>query len=48
MIVVAHAGHWLAGLAYAAPVFVLAGWLAVVKVKDRRNPRVDVGHDTPD
>jgi hypothetical protein len=37
MTVFAHAGHWLAGLAYAAPVIVLAGWLGVVKVKDRRN-----------
>lgn len=39
MIVFAHAGHWFAGLAYAAPVFVLAGWLATVKLKDRRARR---------
>jgi hypothetical protein len=32
----AHAGHWFAGLAYAAPVFVMAGWMGVAKVKDRR------------
>ena len=37
--VFAHAGHWLAGVAYAAPVFVLMGWLAVVRLKDRRAGR---------
>jgi hypothetical protein len=35
----AHAGHWLASLAYAAPVLVLAGWMAVAKVKDLRARR---------
>ena len=45
MTVIAHAGHWLAGLAYAAPVIVLAGWLAVVKVKDRRGPGASAGPD---
>jgi hypothetical protein len=38
-VVFAHAGHWLAGLAYAAPVFVLLGWMGVVKVKDNRAQR---------
>jgi hypothetical protein len=35
----AHAGHWLAGLAYAAPVFVLLGWMGAVKVKEGRARR---------
>jgi hypothetical protein len=35
-VVYAHAGHWLAGLAYAAPVFILLGWMGVVKLKDSR------------
>jgi hypothetical protein len=38
----AHAGHWLAGLAYAAPVLVLLGWMAVAKVKDARARREGV------
>ena len=37
--VYAHAGHWLAGVAYAAPVFILMGWLGVVRLKDRRAGR---------
>ncbi len=39
MVVFAHAGHWLAGVAYAAPVFILMGWLGVVRLKDRREAR---------
>jgi hypothetical protein len=39
MTVLAHAGHWLASVAYAAPVLVLLGWMAVVKVKDNRARR---------
>ena len=35
----AHAGHWLASLAYAAPVLILAGWIGVAKVKDVRARR---------
>lgn len=37
--VIAHAGHWLANVAYAAPVFVLLGWLGVVRFKDTRARR---------
>jgi hypothetical protein len=37
--VVAHAGHWFASLAYAAPVIVLMGWLGVVKVKEAKRRR---------
>ncbi|MEA2141775.1 MAG: hypothetical protein QOI64_205 [Solirubrobacteraceae bacterium] len=39
MTVFAHAGHWLASLAYAAPVLVLLGWMAVLKVRDIRERR---------
>jgi hypothetical protein len=37
--VFAHVGHTLAGLAYAAPVLVLLGWLGVVKLRDNRARR---------
>ena len=37
--VFAHAGHWLAGLAYAAPVFVLLGWLGIMRLRDNRARR---------
>ena len=39
MSVLAHAGHWLVSVAYAAPVFGLLVWLAVVKVRDMRSQR---------
>jgi hypothetical protein len=32
--VLAHAGHWLLNLAYAAPVIVLVGWLGVVRARE--------------
>jgi len=35
----AHAGHWLASAAYAAPVIVLVGWIGVSKVKDAMRRR---------
>jgi hypothetical protein len=37
--VFAHAGHWLASLAYAAPVLGLLGWMAVLKLRDARDRR---------
>jgi hypothetical protein len=37
--VFAHAGHWLASVAYAAPVIALGVWLAIVKVRDMRRQR---------
>jgi hypothetical protein len=37
MIPMAHAGHWLAGLLYMAPVFILAGGIAWQRMNDRRN-----------
>jgi hypothetical protein len=43
----AHAGHWLASLAYAAPVIVLVGWMIVVKIRDRRSGGADAGAARP-
>ena len=49
--VFAHAGHWLANLAYAAPVIVLVGWLGVARVKEamanRRGPGASAVDDQP-
>ena len=39
IVVFAHAGHWLASLAYAAPVLVLMGWMGILKVRDVRQQR---------
>lgn len=36
MVVLAHAGHWLISLVYAAPALLLAGALAVSTVRQRR------------
>jgi hypothetical protein len=36
VIVFAHAGHWLLGLAYFFPVLVLIGMLVVGRVRDGR------------
>ncbi len=44
--VFAHAGHWLANVAYAAPVLVLVGWLGVVRVKERFTGRRQGGEPT--
>ena len=41
MIVFAHAGHWLASLAYLAPLLFLVGVILVGKVRDRRAGRSD-------
>ena len=41
MIVFAHAGHWLASLAYIAPLHILVGVILVGKVRDRRDERTD-------
>ena len=38
-VVFAHPGHWLASVAYAAPVVLLVGWLVVVRIKDNRARR---------
>lgn len=36
MLVLAHAGHWLVSLVYAAPALLLGGVLAFSALKDRR------------
>jgi hypothetical protein len=41
VIVFAHAGHWLASLAYIAPLLFLVGVILVGKAKDRRAERAD-------
>jgi hypothetical protein len=41
MIVFAHAGHWLASLAYVAPLVFLVGVILAGKVRDRRAERSD-------
>jgi hypothetical protein len=33
----AHAGHWLAGLLYLLPVFILAGGILWQRRQDRKN-----------
>ena len=35
----AHTGHWLASVAYLAPLLVLIGAIGWGKLKDRRNRR---------
>lgn len=39
MLVLAHAGHWLAQLLYAAPLLVLAGVILASKLRERRERR---------
>jgi hypothetical protein len=39
MIVFAHAGHWLAQLAYLAPLILLVAVLAAGRLRDRRERR---------
>jgi hypothetical protein len=42
-LILAHAGHWLAGLLYLAPVVIVVGALIFQSWKDRR--RGDLGAD---
>lgn len=35
----AHAGHWLAGLLYLAPVLILGAWLGTANLRERRRQR---------
>jgi hypothetical protein len=37
MIPIAHAGHWLVGLAYFVPVLGFLGWLIVTQIRERRS-----------
>jgi hypothetical protein len=39
IVVIAHAGHWAAGLLYLAPVVIVVGALLWQSFKDRRNGR---------
>jgi hypothetical protein len=36
MIVFAHAGHWLTGIAFMLPPLAFMGWLGYVTIKERR------------
>lgn len=36
----AHAGHWLAGLLYLAPVLLLIGGIGWQRLNDRRHPPI--------
>lgn len=48
-LILAHAGHWLAGLLYLAPVVIVVGALGYQSIKDRRRGDDDVEVDqTPD
>jgi hypothetical protein len=44
-VIFAHAGHWFEGLAYAAPVIALLVWMAVLKVRERREGPPDEDQD---
>ncbi|MDX6725508.1 MAG: hypothetical protein QOK49_313 [Baekduia sp.] len=43
VLILAHAGHWLAGLLYLAPVAIVVGALGYQSLKDRRR-----GDDDPE
>jgi hypothetical protein len=48
-LILAHAGHWLAGLLYLAPVVIVVGALGYQSWKDRRRGDDDVEvNETPD
>jgi hypothetical protein len=42
-VVLAHVGHWLVSVAYALPVLVLLGWLAVVRAREWMRGRAGDG-----
>jgi hypothetical protein len=42
-VIVAHAGHWFAGLLYLAPVLIVVGALGWQSYKDRRDGDGDDG-----
>jgi hypothetical protein len=51
VLILAHAGHWLAGLLYLAPVLIVVGALVLQSWKDRRLGPDDVDErasGTPD
>ena len=43
----AHAGHWLAQVAYVVPLLLVVIALAVSKVRERRGPDVHEDGDAP-
>jgi hypothetical protein len=43
----AHAGHWLAQLAYLAPLIILVAMLVIGRVRERREQRDGEGAVTP-
>ena len=48
VLILAHAGHWLAGLLYLAPVVIVVGALLYQSWKDRREHGDDGEHREPD
>ena len=47
VLIEAHAGHWLAGLLYLAPVLIVVGALLYQSWKDRRDGDDEHEGDTP-
>ena len=47
-LILAHAGHWLAGLLYLAPVAIVVGALGYQSLKDRRRGADDPEDGDPD
>jgi hypothetical protein len=43
MTVIAHAGHWIEGLIFAAPVLIVAGALGVSTARERRRRKREEG-----
>jgi hypothetical protein len=48
VLILAHAGHWLAGLLYLAPVVIVVGALVFQSWKDKRLGVDEHEADTPD
>jgi hypothetical protein len=48
VLILAHAGHWLAGLLYLAPVLIVVGALVFQSWKDKRRGEDDPEDDEPD
>ncbi|HWH96110.1 MAG TPA: hypothetical protein VNT03_19765 [Baekduia sp.] len=48
VLILAHAGHWLAGLLYLAPVVIVVGALGYQSWKDRREGGDGDGERGPD
>jgi hypothetical protein len=47
-LILAHAGHWLAGLLYLAPVVIVVGALVFQSWKDKRRGDDEPGDDASD